>query len=233
MNLKTVTITGADDSIPPEDLVSIQEKYPFVEWGILLSQKQMGNKRFPSLKWLKWLNELYDINDLKLSGHLCGKFVRDLALGNNTFKDMYPELWNIFDRIQLNFHAEFTPYNDKFIDIIAKEKEKKFIIQMDGVNNVMLHELLYFGGNVQALFDVSGGTGVVPAVWPKPISGVFCGYAGGLGPNNLAEQLEKINELVGEASIWVDMETKVRSNDDKLFDLYKVNTCLEISAKIM
>jgi hypothetical protein len=38
MRLKTVTITGADDAVDPEELLQIQQRYPFVEWGILLSR---------------------------------------------------------------------------------------------------------------------------------------------------------------------------------------------------
>ena len=34
----TVTITGADDSIQPSQLLDLQKEFPFVEWGILLSR---------------------------------------------------------------------------------------------------------------------------------------------------------------------------------------------------
>src|SRR5262245_10120922 len=50
--------------------------------------------------------------------------------------------------------------------------------------------------------------GVVPAHWPAPIEGVYCGYAGGLGPDTLQEPLEKIATKVGDRTIWIDMETR-------------------------
>lgn len=37
--INKVTVTGADDSIDPGDLISIQQEYPFVEFAILLSRK--------------------------------------------------------------------------------------------------------------------------------------------------------------------------------------------------
>ena len=37
--LNKVTVTGADDSIDINKMFDIQEKYPFGEWGILLSEK--------------------------------------------------------------------------------------------------------------------------------------------------------------------------------------------------
>lgn len=33
-----------------------------------------------------------------------------------------------------------------------------------------------------------------------------------------------------EGRIWIDMETRVRSNNDATFDLTKVRRCLEIAA---
>ena len=58
---------------------------------------------------------------------------------------------------------------------------------------------------------------------------LYCGYAGGLGPDSLEEQLPKIAEAASEARIWIDMETRVRSDDDQQFDLKKVRRCLEIT----
>ena len=57
--IRVVTVTGADNSIRPEELVPIAKDYPFVEFGILLSKKQQGGKRFPSRDWLEELLELF------------------------------------------------------------------------------------------------------------------------------------------------------------------------------
>jgi hypothetical protein len=103
--------------------------------------------------------------------------------------------------------------------------------------------------NCYGLFDVSGGAGILPDGWPQPIhidiepgefgEGIeywrYSGYAGGLGPGNLAEQIPKIIEASGgteftnEGRIWLDMESRVRSDDDRQFDLQKVRRCLEIA----
>ena len=81
------------------------------------------------------------------------------------------------------------------------------------------------------LFDLSGGAGILPESWPKA-KGEYCGYAGGLSPENLEEQLEKIKCVVDEdQKIWIDVETHVRSSDDKQFDLDKVRKFLEISKR--
>ena len=64
--------------------------------------------------------------------------------------------------------------------------------------------------------------------------GVECGYAGGLGPDNVVEQVQKISQHVDpSASIWIDMERRVRSDDDKWLDLGKVRTVLAKMATYM
>lgn len=53
------------------------------------------------------------------------------------------------------------------------------------------------------------------------------GYAGGLGPNNLDIELPKTAAAVGNDTIWIDAETKLRSNNDMTFDLNKCKIFVE------
>lgn len=67
----------------------------------------------------------------------------------------------------------------------------------------------------------------MPTTWPKPFSNVRTGYAGGLNPDNLEEQLTKIAAVVGNNSVSIDMESGVRTNNE--FDLDKVRRCLQMA----
>src|SRR4051794_37954062 len=111
MKLNRVTITGADDSIRPEHLVPLTQKYPFVEWAILLSQSSEGKYRFPSLDWMKALAPIAKENNMQLAGHLCGRWVRDVCAGSWNFIVERPDLPAMFQRIQINFHAEVHKIN--------------------------------------------------------------------------------------------------------------------------
>lgn len=53
--LRRVTLTGADDTVSPHELAALSARYPFVEWGILVSRcpPEHGRHRFPSLPWLE------------------------------------------------------------------------------------------------------------------------------------------------------------------------------------
>lgn len=227
--IKTVTITGADDSIDEIRLVDLQNEFPFVEWGILVSRKQYGNFRFPSIDWI---DDLVDQHEhLRLSMHLCGAFVREFLQGNFRFQNEVKRLFDAVSRIQINTHGEpHQTVPKSIIDFMCSHPTKEFIFQYDNANTNFIHEVLAETTNGSVLFDLSHGTGLLPNQWPKPIAGIKCGYAGGLSPDNLAEQIRSIENLVADTPIWIDMETHVRSNMDSQFDLNKVRKCLEISA---
>lgn len=92
--------------------------------------------------------------------------------------------------------------------------------------------------NVSFLFDESKGTGVVAAEWPNPPINARFGYAGGLGPKTLEDQLTKMllktNPLAESApvEIWVDMESSLRTllkDDTDIFDVNKAMECIFIT----
>ena len=265
MPLKLVTITGADDSVRPEDLVELSKEFPFVEFGILASAFRSGTPRFPSRVWVDCLKSIptAEKGPLKLSLHLCGKWVRDLLQGVLEFD------WKLvpgFDRVQLNFHADETPCTPKkFWDRLLEISQcglcpgrgvKQIVFQLDGAKG--LHHLSQVceqnGANrgfvdVAPLFDASGGAGVLPEKWPTPFlfregtTYAFHGYAGGLSPDNLWEQLPKIHEAAHGADYWIDVETHVRSEypnhidglggRGEFFDLAKVWRFLAVAKNWM
>jgi phosphoribosylanthranilate isomerase len=227
-----VTVTGADDSNGVEDLVEIQKMYPFVEWGILLSKHSEGSYRFPSAEWIEGLKPVAD--KLTLSGHLCGRWVRDICDGHNTVYEDRPLFTGLFQRYQLNFHAYQHRIKDEaaFVGAARSLCAKQVIFQFDDVNNKLLGKARAKGIDAAPLFDTSGGAGVLPGEWPEALD-VYSGYAGGLSPENLPEQMEAITEKCGDGPIWIDAETWLRSAQDSIFDLDKVCKFLEQAKPFM
>lgn len=236
MILDRVTITGADDSILPTDLLPLSKDFPFVEWGLLLSKKKAGDPRFPSYEWMTELTRLTIRSEIKFSGHLCGRWVRDLVFdGLHSFLNEQPGIEQMFQRFQLNFHAEpHEKVNPKFFHWLGID-QRQYIFQFDGVNHHLYQMACKVNPelDIAPLFDKSGGIGITPGEWPIAFQGTYNGYAGGLGPDNLEAEIQRIAKVAGEERVWIDMETKVRSEDDKQFDLEKVRRCLEIAAPFM
>lgn len=229
--LDRVTITGADNSIHPRDLVRLSERFPFVEWGILLSRSQEGNKRFPSLEWIdRAIDQDFGRRAPAFSGHLCGSWVRDICRGGAAFLIERPTIADRFDRFQINFHGE--PIEAPVEMVIAGLRNLRpaeaggIILQADAVNDNLLPLAHAAGIGVAPLFDLSHGAGILPESWPTR-RWTYRGYAGGLSPENVAGQLPLILVAAGDGPIWIDVETRVRSNNDEQFDLDKVARFLE------
>jgi len=230
MKLYKATITGASNSTPTSMMQAFTERYPFLEWGILLSEKSItyGSLRFPSLEWLDKLYRLPDRKRMSLSGHICGKWVRDICQGRWTILDELP-CASMFERFQLNFHAIIHTIDTYDFTEGLKDPRltgKQIIFQMDGVNDLILG----LAGDiisVAPLFDQSGGAGLLPDKWAL-CDRDFCGYAGGLSPDNITRQLEIIAQVAGSKSnVWVDTETRVRTDDDRSLCSTKMSKFLD------
>jgi hypothetical protein len=235
MNLDRVTITGADHTTigGAEQLLGIARRYPFVEWGILLSKTSEGRPRFPPLHWIEDFLLVQHGAGWSISGHLCGSWVRDLCSGGWTFCFERPTIAHRFDRLQLNFHAsrhDVVPHR-LVRGLQHYAPALGYILQFDDVNNGLLGYAEGAGVKASPLFDISGGAGVLPDAWPKPVA-EYNGYAGGLSPTNLLDQLHKIEDAAGDVRVWIDVETHVRTvvNGVESFDPEKVERFLEIAA---
>jgi len=182
------------------------------------------------------LNELINFNSrtiLNLSGHICGKWVKKTLLGEfPSLSLIHGNFADYFHRFQFNTHAELHKIDFDKLDNVLFDLSSDFksvIFQLDGVNDIMVPCWKRKHRNISGLFDLSHGAGILPSEWPKPIPGMYCGYAGGLSPDNVVEQMEKILIVNGENDMWIDAETQLRSPDDRVFDLDKVVQFLENS----
>lgn len=224
MKITKITVTGADDSVTPHDLIRLAERFPLVEFGILLSRRSQGSSRFPSPAWLKAFMKVSD--GLQFSGHICGAWVREILLGKwpiGELRDLLGEgFFERFARWQLNTHGMSHKFEPAFIDSIGTGP-RGIIFQYDEKNNALVEAAKSAcHTNIAALFDLSHGAGVLPSQWPLPLDGIPCGYAGGLEAMNVSDQCRKLHSVVGTAEIWIDAETHLRTGNDRLFDLTEV-----------
>jgi hypothetical protein len=223
--LQMVTITGADDSTDIQHMIALSREFPFVEWGILVSRSQEGGFRFPGQRWMKNLFlETVELN-MKFSMHLCGRWVRELLKGSALIGEL-PYAYFACQRIQINTHAHPHELTSRGVDQLLG-LDRDLIFQWDGVNDGLALEMLQHTSRVAALYDTSGGAGILPGNWPVMDERIACGYAGGLGPDNLIEQLSRIEVAAQGRPYWIDMERSVRSPDDSILDLDKVRAVLE------
>ena len=224
--LRYCTLTGIDETTDLATVWALAERYPFVEFGVLYSQSQQGQGRDPGTEWLRTLAGSLPASPARprFALHVCGTAAVDQLIAGIGFA---AELARPFDRIQVNFQSDRYPL--AAVRALLARHSRQEIITQHNEANATLWQSLADAPNHAVLFDTSGGRGIERSDWPAPLPGVRCGYAGGLGPDQLAAQRERIRVAAGEVPFWIDMEGKLRDSDDR-FDLARAQAVLSTVA---
>lgn len=239
MELTKVTLTGIDEKTDLKKVAKLSKDYPFVEWAVLFSKTKCGlENRYPSIKKI---DEFANLSIFRAM-HLCGSIARKYAKQNyydiyvredRPMDVMFSNIFKPFDRYQFNIsnlnidEVNFDVFNISSINTIVQ------------INNFSWFEKLE---NTDVLFDISGGRGQeisIDDIIVAPFNGFnftkinYLGFAGGLGPDNVVAKtnsiLDNFSEI--ERGIWIDMESKIRTDD--WLDLDKCEDVLRKSKRII
>jgi len=192
-----ITLTGADERTMFYELNRLADIG--AEIGVLYSATPQGRPRYPDYHFIY---RLANCLGERMALHVCGRTARNALLEGR--------LWAItrdVPRIQVNgvlAVEEVTKLCDLF--------PKKTIITQHKVGNESL--IAVDRPNHAVLVDESGGEGRVPDVWRRPDLTKRCGFAGGLGPHNLADHLPRISAVANGFDTWVDMESSLAHRAD-------------------
>lgn len=229
MKLTGVTITGADDNTNINELYHITHTYPFVEWGILIGSRT-GIPNIPRMPTYLWIAKLADLS-LPIAIHLCGTPLGQL-LAQGVVPDIIARSPSGTSRCQFNWHNHSAP-SQAFYDILLNPDLSLYmswIFKFTEKTADYIPQAIARGvkkDKIEVFFDSSHGQGLLPEKYQPPLADFHCGYAGGLSPDNLQEELARLAAVVGDNNVWIDLETNVRT-DDKL-DIKKVIKVLEIA----
>lgn len=199
------TLTGVDGKTDLGRVAEASARYPFAEWGALLSLSPDGKderygprsqiERFAGYPWPEGFNSAL---------HVCGKAVGSFVEDVNGVRDLASR----FGRVQLNFNLGRSPFGIPELDGAIGEFGGTVITQHNEANAAVAGAVA--AGNHHVLFDASGGRGLRAEEWPSRMAGKVCGYAGGFGPETAAEDLEGAHAAAGGEPYWIDMETRLR-----------------------
>lgn len=223
MNIKYISLTGADDNTSIGYLEAIQANYPKVEWAILMFPEKEGDNRNPSRAWR---DEFYKANLTNKALHLCGTAINQLAEEKT---ELMKELEN-YQRVQINLKPRWASHDFvKALTIVIKKLPHIEFITQYNEHNTEFYPYWNEIENHAYLYDGSLGKGLNPDNWQAPIANKFCGYAGGLSPLNITENIQKIKAVANKEEVWIDMESGIRTNNN--FDLNKVVDILTLVNK--
>ncbi len=224
-----VTFTGADPSCSVNALLGLLEDAPGLELALLYSETRQGSGRYPPARWIRETAATIEqcIGPGRVALHVCGRARFRFLEG----EPVDAELGDLdrFARIQLN--GKLTREHVEAVETMMREHpERQLIVQCEHSADLRA-ALPPFGSALQVLFDASGGRGIPRASWPRPLLGHLCGYAGGLGPDNLARELPRIALAADGAPYWVDMEGKLRDGQDR-FRVQQARAVLQVLARV-
>jgi len=247
MNIVKVSMVGANENLSVRDVVDFLRAYPMAEIGVGVSQGK-GARGTPRYDYVMSL--LHEYNAKYISGktgtialHINGNgkdgekgwpamvargvvpcdlarmmYFPGMSVQLNHFGyNFVPEkasdlaghidLWYCIaprSRLILSHCAKTADYIDAFRRAVSMRS-----------NGLLKWDILY---------DASFGGGKVAAQYAPPLyPGIRQGYAGGLGPDNIEGELEKIRaaQIDQNAEIWIDAEGKLQNRDKKTLDLSK------------
>ena len=194
-----ITLTGADEKTAIDDLVALVDAIPMVEIGLLFTATPEGRNRYPSMDWL---TSAASALSGRCAVHICGGGARAMLLAGELSR-----LTRHAPRIQVNgvVGAGELPGLATQVDTLITQHcpANQGLVLADVKNHALL-------------IDGSGGRGISPDIWSRPVTDKPVGFAGGLGLANLEAELCKI-ALVADGDWWIDMEGKLRVDD--WFDL--------------
>jgi hypothetical protein len=204
-----VSFTGVDRASLLPELEMLSSMYP-IEWGILIDPAREGQPLFPTDE----VREEIGRAGLRLSAHICGEPARLIADGHDPALNLAG-----FSRAQINHSRSGS--GAAAIANVARYGALAGVrpgLQCQGAFPEVT--------GIDWLYDVSFGTGAKPVSWPDLMSAqTFCGFSGGLTPNNVQNVLAQLRVAPG-VPYWIDIESGVRSSGS--FDIDKCAKVCEL-----
>jgi hypothetical protein len=208
MHISRITLTGADEYTNIEQLIDLVNRFPAVEVGLLYTATPEGRNRYPSRDWLR--RAAAALTE-RVAIHVCGGGARQELLSGNL-----SDLTRHAPRVQVNGRVAIAE-----AEVLARLVGT--LITQHNESNLPLLEV--HARNHALLIDASGGRGLSPQSWEPPATEKLVGFAGGMGPENLAAEYARIYPVSKEGA-WVDMEGKLRVDDR--FDMALAFQCAGI-----
>lgn len=227
-----VSCCGANELLRVEDVVKFLEKNRNVELGIGVSKErcQYAMNRF---KWiLKLQDNLSNENGKsRIAFHVNGEWSHNIVETGTLPKELLFILFrnNGIARVQLNVIGSGYSFENlraaglaKLILTLKEKKLAKFIIPANPQSMNFIKDLQTYTNDFDVLYDVSFGLGKQANEYLSIFSNNFQGYAGGLSPDNIKQELLKIDEAQKKSvDIWVDAEGRLKCENYNMLDLNK------------
>lgn len=231
MKLRYITCSDPREYNSIKSIISLA-RLPHAEIAVQCHPSQMS-KGMPRNIWFnELLHEINQTSRISLAIHINNEWANDICT-----RGIIPDIildWlkiekqhnkPLIKRVQLNM-SKNTADNintDALRGVSYDFRHTEFIFQYNDKTKDAIEKLHKSYARFSILFDASGGNGISPQNWQKPpYENHPIGYSGGISPDNVIRNLDKINAVAGDREIWIDAEGKLKSQtlfeDKSLFD---------------
>lgn len=228
MRLRYITCSDPREFNDIHDIVKLAESSPRAEIAVQMHP----SKASPGMPRNQWFHELCrycvrDAHDINLAVHVnqewCEEICRtgEIPMELREFFGFYRKSLGfspLVKRWQLNMSN--TAVHDINYDAVKKlflhNDDHEFILQYNDRTKNATWVLYEMGAKFSLLYDASGGRGIAPGTWNKPVyDSVPMGYSGGMSPENVVKNLKQISSVVpkNREDIWIDAEGKLKTDD--------------------
>lgn len=202
MDLKFITCSGTNETTPIPELLQLLSEFPRAEIGVQVSNKK-GAFGTPRYYWIYALQKECAKRNMVINAALHVNLQWVEKFGQAVIApelDEFLKMNNLkglpfFKRVQLNFKIgrEKAPDEDKLFVAIRHYSRQRFILSYNESNRHLVHEMYVRAADFDCLYDESFGAGIIPKERKAPAYiDVLQGYAGGITPDNVAKELDKI-----------------------------------------
>lgn len=221
MVVNYVTCSGTNEFTDIKEMCELMNAYPLSEIAVQVSEKQSpaGSAR---LDWVRALAAYLTENQLSINAalHVNRTWVEEMCRGI-----VVPELQELiemqdiydlplFKRIQLNFKLGRDEVREDCDDTLVglqHRLSRRFILSYNESNKRIVHQLYLKGLRFDCLYDSSFGAGIAPDTRKAPVfTDIVQGYAGGISPDNVVAELEKIASAVENSpttgNVYIDAQ---------------------------
>ena len=238
MNLRYITCSDPRAHLAVVDVMHFLKKYPIVELGVQASPGAMSFGR-PRNIWFDLIAHSASVSRIQVNVavHVNYQWCDDMCSGKIPGEiQNWMRLRNISDnkpsirRWQLNIGDRTERFDANAIaKLIRTHPENEFIFPYnDGVKD-KIDALYKTGAKFSLLYDSSYGYGISPDKWNGPVyPDIPMGYAGGLSPENVADNLNKISKIVPKNyTTWIDAEGRLMKPGTREFDLERARDYIQ------
>ena len=237
MQIEYISCSGPSFYNSCEELLSLLKDYPKAEIGLQLFAK----KYYKNSERYNWIVELAQElqkqpTSLKAALHINEQWCEDFANGKiseeiQTFLNFSHFSGEpVFQRIQLNFllTREKVSSVETLANTIKSFPKHRFIMSYNPTNAEFMQQLHKKDVIFDNLYDCSFGEGIIAENYSPPaFKNLLQGYAGGLGADNIKQELDKISAVIPQqTTIYVDAQGKLEEGR-RIFSTPKARAFIE------